>query len=85
MIGVELVRDRETKEPWPELAAQLRRACANRGLIIEVGGHHGNVARFLPPLVITRRLLELGIEIFVEALRECEAGGRRVGPTVAAA
>jgi len=32
--------------------------------------------------VITRRLLELGIEIFVEALRECEAGGRRVGPTV---
>jgi diaminobutyrate-2-oxoglutarate transaminase len=72
MIGVELVRDRETKEPWPELAAALRRTCCEKGLIIELGGHYGNVARFLPPLVITRELLVLGIEIFVQALAESE-------------
>jgi diaminobutyrate-2-oxoglutarate transaminase len=82
MIGIELVRDRETREPWPELAAEVRRACAERGLIIEVGGHYGNVARFLPPLVISRRLLELGIEIFLESLRACE---RVSGPTAAGA
>jgi diaminobutyrate-2-oxoglutarate transaminase len=72
MIGVELVKDRHTKEPWPELAAKVRLACCQRGLIIEVGGHYANVVRFLPPLVISRGLLEQGIEIFVEALRESE-------------
>jgi diaminobutyrate-2-oxoglutarate transaminase len=82
MIGIELVRDRESREPWPELAAEVRRECAERGLIIEVGGHYGNVARFLPPLVISRRLLELGLEIFVEALAACE---RRNLPVAAAA
>jgi diaminobutyrate-2-oxoglutarate transaminase len=72
MIGVELVRDRDTKEPWPELASEVRSACCERGLIIEVGGHYSNVARFLPPLVITRQLLLSGLEIFLEAVRELE-------------
>jgi diaminobutyrate-2-oxoglutarate transaminase len=72
MIGVELVRDRESREPWPELAAAVRRACCEKGLIIELGGHYGNVARFLPPLVISRSLLTRGIEIFVEVLGEGE-------------
>jgi diaminobutyrate-2-oxoglutarate transaminase len=76
MIGIELVRDRETKEPWPELAAAVRRDCADRGLIIEVGGHYGNVARFLPPLVISRSLMQTGVEIFLDSLRACEAAGR---------
>ncbi len=72
MIGVELVRDRETREPWPELAAAVRELCCQMGLIIEIGGHYGNVARFLPPLVISRGLLVRGIEIFADALRETE-------------
>jgi diaminobutyrate-2-oxoglutarate transaminase len=72
MIGIELVRDRDTREPWPELAAELRGMCCQKGLIIELGGHYRNVARFLPPLVITRELLLRGLEIFVEALRETE-------------
>jgi 4-aminobutyrate aminotransferase-like enzyme len=37
-----------------------------------VGGRYGNVARFLPSLVITRELLVRGIEIFVDALAESE-------------
>jgi diaminobutyrate-2-oxoglutarate transaminase len=72
MIGVELVRDRDTREPWPQLAGEVRRGCAQKGLIVEVGGHFGNVVRFLPPLVITRELLTRGLEIFVEALTESE-------------
>ncbi|HEY1690384.1 MAG TPA: aspartate aminotransferase family protein [Solirubrobacteraceae bacterium] len=73
MIGVELVSDRESKTPWPQLAADMRRACCQKGLIIEVGGHYGNVARFLPPLVLTRRLMLTGIDIFLQTLRELEA------------
>jgi diaminobutyrate-2-oxoglutarate transaminase len=72
MIGIELVKDRDTKDPWPEMAAQIRTECFRKGVIIEVGGHFGNVARFLPPLVITRELLLTGVEIFVEAVRASE-------------
>jgi len=79
MIGIELVRDGHTKEPWRELADEVRRACCQRGLIIELGGHYGNVARFLPPLVLTRELLLRGVEIFCESLRETEATLARRG------
>jgi diaminobutyrate-2-oxoglutarate transaminase len=72
MVGIELVKDRDTKEPWPEMAARIRGECFRKGMIIEVGGHFGNVARFLPPLVISRKLLLTGIEIFVESVREAE-------------
>lgn len=72
MIGIELVKDRDTKEPWPEMAAQIRTACFQKGLVIEVGGHFGNVARFLPPLVVSRKLLLTGVEIFVESVSEAE-------------
>jgi diaminobutyrate-2-oxoglutarate transaminase len=73
MVGVELVREHDTRAPWPALADEVRRACCRRGLIVEVGGHFDNVVRFLPPLVITRELLLRGLEIFVESLRETEA------------
>jgi len=72
MIGIELVKDKDSREPWPELAADLRKVCCQRGVIIEVGGHHHNVARFLPPLVLTRRLLLSGIDIVISTLRELE-------------
>ena len=71
-IGIEMVRDRDTKEPWGEMARRVRTECFQRGVIIEVGGHFGNVARFLPPLTITRELLLTGVEIFVESVRAAE-------------
>jgi diaminobutyrate-2-oxoglutarate transaminase len=83
MIGIELVRDPHSKEPWRELADEVRRACCGKGLIIETGGHYGNVARFLPPLVLTRELLMRGLEIFCESLRETEATLTRRGALVA--
>lgn len=72
MLGVEFVSDKETKQPAPELATRARTLCHQRGVMIEVGGHYGNVARFLPPLVITRELMDRAIEIFSGAVRELE-------------
>lgn len=72
MLGVELVKDKATKEPAPELAEQLRTACHQRGLLIEVGGHYDNVARFLPPLVLTEELARKGVEVFADVVREVE-------------
>jgi len=72
MLGVELVRDKATKEPAPELAKRVRTLCHQRGLLIEIGGHYFNVARFLPPLVLTEELAKKGIEIFADSIRDVE-------------
>jgi len=69
MLGVELVHDKKTKKPAPELARELRLECVKRGVIIEVGGHYHNVARILPPLVLTKELADRGIDAFEAALK----------------
>jgi 4-aminobutyrate aminotransferase len=69
MIGVELVKDAQ-KTPAAAEAEALRDACLRRGLLIGVGGIFGNVARFQPPLVITREQIDRALAIFTEALRE---------------
>jgi diaminobutyrate-2-oxoglutarate transaminase len=70
MLGVELVKDRATKEPAPELASKVRNLCHRRGVLIEVGGHYFNVARFLPPLVLTEELARKGVEIFMDTVKD---------------
>lgn len=68
MIGIEFVKDRESREPYPELVQQLIGECAAHGLIIENAGIYGNVIRFLAPLVITDAQLEAGLDIFENAI-----------------
>jgi len=72
MLGVEFVKDRVTKEPAPDLAAKVRTLCHRRGVLIEIGGHYFNVARFLPPLVVTEELARKGVDVFFEAVKELE-------------
>lgn len=72
MLGVEFVSDKAAKKPAPELAREVRSHCHKRGLLIEIGGHYFNTARFLPPLVLTEDLAEEGVKIFKEALKEAE-------------
>ncbi|NVI86830.1 4-aminobutyrate--2-oxoglutarate transaminase [Actinomadura sp. BRA 177] len=66
MIAVELVRE-GTKEPDPELTAQVAKRCHERGLLVLTTGTYGNVLRFLPPLVIPEDLLNEGLDILAEA------------------
>jgi diaminobutyrate-2-oxoglutarate transaminase len=72
MLGVEFVKDKATKVPAPELAAKVRTLCHQCGVLIEIGGHYFNVARFLPPLVLTEDLARKGIEVFADSVRELE-------------
>lgn len=72
MLGVEFVQDKESKAPAPELASRVRAGCHRRGLMIEIGGHYNNVARFLPPLVVTEELAIRGVEIFADSVSEVE-------------
>ena len=64
MLGVELVdphgeRDALGHPPaCRQLAPRLQRECLRRGLILELGGRHGAVVRFLPPLIITAEQID---------------------------
>ena len=73
MMGIEFVKDKETKKPWPEIVKDIQRVCYQKGLITETGGHFSNVIRFLPPLVLTRELAEKGVDIFIESVEKVEA------------
>jgi diaminobutyrate-2-oxoglutarate transaminase len=75
MVGAEIVNPRVrakmkgTYAADPELASRIQRECFNRGLILEVGGRHGSVVRFLPPLIITEEQMDDVIAIFTDAVR----------------
>ena len=72
MIGVEFVKTKEGKEPYPEFVSKLIQAALQKGLMLENAGSAGNVIRFLAPLCITDKQLERGLEIFEEAIQEAE-------------
>ena len=68
MLALELVKDRETKEPATEEAKALVKFCYDKGLIILSCGNFGNVIRTLMPLVITDEQLDRGLAIMEEGL-----------------
>jgi 4-aminobutyrate aminotransferase len=68
MIGVELVRDRATKERAPEERNALVQAMFRRGILILGAGR--NAVRFAPPLVLTRAQVDDVLRVFDEALAE---------------
>src|ERR1017187_6583435 len=73
MIGIELVRDRVTKEPASTEAAAVKRHCRERGVLIGVGGSLGNVVRVQPPLVIGEEELDRAIGVIEEAVTSLAA------------
>ncbi len=54
MIGIELVKDRESKAYATDEAARLMDLCREKGVLIGKGGLFGNVMRIAPPLTINR-------------------------------
>lgn len=70
MLALELVRDRETKEPAGDKAKQLTRLCYEKGLVLLSCGNHGNVIRVLMPLVISDEELERGLSILEDSLQQ---------------
>jgi diaminobutyrate-2-oxoglutarate transaminase len=74
MVGVELVEplgqpDAQGHRPANRLLApKLQRECLKRGLILELGGRHGAVVRFLPPLIISAQQVDEVVQRFAQAL-----------------
>ncbi len=68
MLALELVGDRESKEPAGVLAKSVAARALANGLILLTCGLHGNVVRILVPLVASDAEIDRGLEILEEAL-----------------
>ncbi|KGP62937.1 hypothetical protein EP47_07400, partial [Legionella norrlandica] len=69
MRAIELVKDRDTKEPNKEAAGKLAQFCLKHGLVILICGTYGNVIRLLMPLCTGIRDVEIGLSIIEEGLK----------------
>ena len=68
MLAIELVADRATKQPAPELAQAVIEAALHRGLLLLKAGVHGNAIRVLCPLVLTDAELDEALDAWEDAL-----------------
>lgn len=70
MIGIELVKDKNSKTPDPERVSAVRATCLKNGLLIVACGEFGQVIRLMPPLIIDEPTLNIGLDQFILALNE---------------
>ena len=72
MLGVELVRDRTSKEPANEETLAIMERTRELGVLIGKGGLFGNVLRIKPPLCITAADADFALEVLEVALAGVE-------------
>lgn len=70
MVGIEFVKDAETREPHPALARNIIQESLRHGLILLSCGVHGNILRTLMPLVLSDAQLNEALDIFENAIRK---------------
>ena len=70
MLGVELVKDRKTKEPAKAESAQVMESAKDMGLLLGKGGLHGQTVRFSPPMCVTRADADFLLEVLDRAFSQ---------------
>jgi len=73
MTGMEMVKDKKTKDPGVEEADKIRKLCADYGLIVGKGGWWNNVIRIQPPLTIRKEHVDEALETLEKAVRAVES------------
>jgi 4-aminobutyrate aminotransferase/(S)-3-amino-2-methylpropionate transaminase len=68
MLAIELVADRETKQPAPDLASAVVTEAASRGLLLLKAGIYSNCIRVLSPLTLSDEELDEALSVWEEAL-----------------
>jgi alanine-glyoxylate transaminase/(R)-3-amino-2-methylpropionate-pyruvate transaminase len=68
MIGVEMVRDRGTKEPAKDETADILEYAREHSLLVGKGGMNGNVLRIKPPMCITEADVDFALDVLDGAL-----------------
>ena len=70
MVAAEMVRDRKTKAPNPEMASAVKTSMFKHGLLMHTCGHYSNALRHMAPLTISDELMNKGLEIFQKSMEE---------------
>ncbi|TNE97554.1 MAG: 4-aminobutyrate--2-oxoglutarate transaminase [Gammaproteobacteria bacterium] len=73
MAAFELVESKSSRTPKPELAAAVTKKAKEKGLILLSCGMYGNTLRFLMPVTIEDKVLDEGLAIVEECLKEVGA------------
>lgn len=74
LLGVEIVKDRLSKTPDPEMGHRISERCLELGLsmnIVRIKGY-GGVFRIAPPLTVSRAEIDLGISIMDQAIQDSQ-------------
>ena len=71
MIGIEIVEDRETKEPAPKLRDSIENLAFAKGLLVLGAG--ANTIRLAPPLVIDKEQADFAVDTLEAAVREAQS------------
>lgn len=74
MMAVELVKDRKTKEPAPEITAEVFERTRQNGLVLSKSGNYRNVLRMVPPLCLSMADVDPVFEAFEKSFRDALAG-----------
>ena len=74
MIGVEVVKDKNKKEPDRENAIKIIWRAWEKGLIMTTYGKYGNVLRVAPPLVIEKEEIDKAIDIIDASIKDALSG-----------
>lgn len=70
MIGIEVIADRETKEPLQaEKCSEITMKMLNSGILMTPAGRYGNVFRFMPPLTIPEEYALKATDILIDILK----------------
>jgi len=77
-IGVDLVKDRKTREPASDVGRLLPDTMKEQGVMIGLSGPGGNVLKFRPPLVITKSDIDEALAAFDRVLSQLENPQARV-------
>jgi 4-aminobutyrate aminotransferase-like enzyme len=70
MLGIELVKDRQSKEPAKEECAQILETCREMGLLLGKGGLWGQTIRFSPPMCVNEQDANFLLEVLDCALSD---------------
>lgn len=71
MIGIEMVKDKESREPLDqEGVGKILMGMLNKGIVMVPCGRFGNVFRFMPSLIVTREQAKIASDCFLETVRE---------------
>ena len=70
MLGIELVKDRQSKAPAKEASAQILETCKEMGLLLGKGGLWGQTIRFSPPMCVNEQDADFLLEVLDRAFSD---------------